>query len=483
MNFFSLFLLLFAAAVPPTHLPFTVEACEDAGSRFPGTPRIQSFAFGQWQGRWVFIGGRIAGYHSMGGAAAEFLEKDANRDVWVVDTNVTPAKTYRAPLSLLPASLVPVRDQWAAAALLSVQHGSKLYLAGGYGRDHNGQWVTFPILSQVDLPQLINGVIEGKLPAASIVFASSPLVQSAGGELIKLGDDDFYLVMGHIFTGTYTAFEGQGEKSRESVSQTYLNEIRQLRIESEPKTGLTIHLVQAFKDDVEFHRRDLNATEFLSPQGLGLAVYGGVFTPDTQLSYSRPIYLLPGRPPFVDASFEQRMNAYNCPRLLLYSKASQTMHTTLFGGISRHNWNPATGAFVENPKVGDKSASVYLDGMQWSDQISTVSRVMASGADQTVETVQPGTLPAFVGAEAVFIPLPNIARARAGSAILDLDSLPAGKTLVGYIYGGIRAYPYQFPYNKGAAPYNSGAAPSKPSDMILKVFVGVDRSVTATRLR
>ena len=144
MNFLSFFLLLFAAVVPAAQLPFTVEACEDAASQFPGAPRIQSFAFGQWQGRWVFIGGRIAGYHNMGGGAAEFLEKDANQDVWVVDTNVTPAKTYHAPLAQLPASLTPVKDQWSSAALLYVQDGATLYIAGGYGRDHTGKWVTFP---------------------------------------------------------------------------------------------------------------------------------------------------------------------------------------------------------------------------------------------------------------------------------------------------------------------------------------------------
>ncbi len=472
MNFIPLFLLLFASVAPPAQLPFTVEACEDASSQFPGAPRVQSFAFGQWQGRWVFIGGRIAGYHSVGGGAAEFLEKDANQNVWVVDTNVTPAKTYHAPLSQLPASLALVRDQWAAAALLYVQDGSKLYVAGGYGRDHNGKWVTFPVISQVDLPSLIDNVMQGQLSPANIMFTSSSLVQSAGGELIKLAGNNFYLVMGHVFTGTYTAFEGQGEKSRERVSQVYLNEIRRLKIEC-AKSGLSVRLMEAFKDDQEFHRRDLNATEFLSPQGPGLAVYGGVFTPETQLSYSKPIYLMPGKAPIVDESFEQKMNAYNCPRLLLYSKASQTMHTTLFGGISRYSWNSSASEFVENAKVGNKSASVYLDGMQWSDQISTISKTMAAGEEKTIETVQPAPLPAFLGAEAVFIPLPSVARARAGSAILDLDALPSGKTLVGYIYGGIRAYPFQFPYNKSAAPYNSGAAPSKPSDMILKVFVTV----------
>ena len=117
------------------------------------------------------------------------------------------------------------------------------------------------------------------------MFTSSALVQSAGGELVKLPNHDFYLFMGHVFTGSYTAFEGQGEHNRKSISQSYLNEIRRLKIACGPQRGLTVRLVQTFKDNVEFHRRDLNLTKIISPQGTGLAAYGGVFTPDTQLSF------------------------------------------------------------------------------------------------------------------------------------------------------------------------------------------------------
>jgi len=466
---------LLLATLPVTKLPFTIDASEDARADFPEAPRLQSFSFAQWKGRWVFIGGRIAGYHSVGGGPAEFLSADANRDVWVVDTNVTPARTYHVLVATLPDSLAAVKDQFASTGQLYYQDGPKLYICGGYGKDRNDKWLTFPLISQIDLPSLIEGVSQGRLPASSIRFASTPLVQSAGGELLKLGGD-FYLVMGHVFTGTYTAFEGHGEHNADDVSQTYLNEIRKLKIAAAPGDGLSVQLLKTYRDETEFHRRDLNATQFLSPKGLGLAAYGGVFTPETQLGYSKPIYLFENAAPVVDSRFEQKMNGYACARLLMYDKAAQTMYTTFFGGISRFWWDPASAAFVENLKVGNKTESTYLDGMQWSDQISTIRSVMAAGKEETTEFVHPAFLPGFLGTGAVFIPAPELARADSAANILDFEKIPRAKTLVGYMYGGIRAFPHRFPYNKSSTPYNAGTVPTKPSDLILKVYVQAQRN-------
>jgi YVTN family beta-propeller protein len=223
----------------------------------------------------------------------------------------------------------------------------------------------------------------------------------------------------------------------------------------------------SFRDETEFHRRDLNVAQFLSSAGLGFAAYGGVFTPETQLNYSKPVYLWPGSPPSVDSSFEQKMNAYNSAVLLMYSHVAKTMYTTFFGGISRFLWNASEGVYEENAIVGRKAESKYLDGLQWSDQISTIWK----NESDTAEITHPRTLPAFLGTGAVFIPVPELARAYRDTDILAFDSLKA-RTLVGYIYGGIRAYPYQFPYLKTATPYNSGAVPTKPNDTILKVYVG-----------
>ena len=463
--------LLLMAAVVSAGVPFTIDASEDVSSQFPGAPRVQSFSFAQWEGRWVFIGGRKTGYHSVGGGTAEFLRADANREVWVVDTTVSPARTYHVPLDQLPENLACVRDQWGSTAQLSFQDGSQLYIAGGYGQDGGGKWVTFPLISRVDLPQLIDGVIKGSLPAESISFAETPLAQATGGGLMKLADGYFYLVMGHSFNGNYTAFQGQGERNGEQASQVYLNEIRKLKIADAGEGQLAVKLVEAFRDEDEFHRRDLNVAHILSPRGLGLAVYGGVFTPETQLNYSKPVYLFPGHAPVTDREFDQKMNHYSCATLLIYDKPAQTMYTTFFGGIGRFFWDEATASFVENPRAGSKSDARYFDGLQWSDQISTIQRATTPRKTKTSEAVQPKPLPAFLGAGAVFIPVQERKRAYPETEILDLEPLRGTRTFAGYIYGGILAKPYRFPYNKSAVPHNSGAVPTTTSAVILKVYV------------
>src|SRR5215471_8961547 len=108
-------LLVFAVSVcqtisarPQAAVPFSVEATENVGGEFPGAPRLQSFSFAQWKGRWVFVGGRIGGYHAVGGGSAEFLRADANREVWIVDTNAKPAQTYHVSVAQLPARLAVV---------------------------------------------------------------------------------------------------------------------------------------------------------------------------------------------------------------------------------------------------------------------------------------------------------------------------------------------------------------------------------------
>jgi hypothetical protein len=448
-------------------VPFTVEATEDVADEFPGAPWLQSFSFAQWKGRWVFIGGRISGYHSMGGGSAEFLKADSNRDVWVIDTTVKPAKTYHAPVTQLPARLALVGAQWASTGQLYFQDGDQLYICGGYGQDENGKWSTFDAVSRVSVPALVEGVMHGRISAESVSFGRSPLVQSAGGGLIKVSDGYFYLVMGHSFEGSYTAFEGRQEKNGPEASQTYLDEIRKLSIKPKPDGSLGVALVEKFHDEMEFHRRDLNVAHFLSPAGLGFAAYGGVFTPETQLNYSKPVYVNPGSRPAIDSAFDQKMNAYSSAVLVMYSEATKTMYTTFFGGISRFSWNPSEGIYQENPMTGSKSDSKYLDGLQWSDQVSTIQKDETA----TIEMVHSRPLPTFLGTDAVFIPVPELARAYPDTEILSFDSLKNTRTFVGYIYGGIRAYPYEFPFLKTAQPHNSGAVPSKASDMILKVYI------------
>src|SRR5579871_5610834 len=280
-----------SAGLPPD-LPFVFEAAENVAARFPGAPRLQSFAWAEWDGKWILLAGRTSGYHGVGAAEADFLRAASNDRIWVIDSGAHgSAHTYSFPVAQLPASLAAVKDQWLSSNPLFFQDQTTLYLAGGYGLNSTGKWVTYPILSAVDLPALIEGVMRGQDTfSKTISWTTSDLVQSAGGELIKLDDGMFYLAGGHVFMGSYRDFEGGNEQKTATASQTYLAEIRKLKVERARKMQLSVTLVERYSDP-EFARRDMNAGFTILADGhtLGAALYGGVFTKD-QLNFSKPVY-------------------------------------------------------------------------------------------------------------------------------------------------------------------------------------------------
>jgi hypothetical protein len=230
-----------------------------------------------------------------------------------------------------------------------------------------------------------------------------------------------------------------------------------------------VELIESFQNP-EFARRDLNAALTILDDGktLGAAAYGGVFTKD-QLNFTRPIYIGAGSAPRVDDGFEQRMSAYTCATLLLYDPESPAMYTTFFGGISRWRWNDAARRFQLAPTLGDKAPHTsYLDGLPWIDEISTLAR----SKGRTVEFVQQDNrLPGFLGANAAFLPAEGLKKIREDANIYDIRQFRGKRVLAGYLYGGIRAFPKQFPYTDDAPEYTSGNIPTKPSDMVLKVYI------------
>lgn len=449
--------------------PFVLDATEDVSANFPGAPRLQSFAWAQWDGKWILISGRTAGFHGVGGKDAEFLRAEANTKIWVVDPSGTgPARTFSFPVASLPAKLATVKDQWTSTSTLFVQDGDTLYLAGGYGQNSQGDWVTYPILSAVNLPALVDGVIQGRDTFSNtIAYTESPLVQSTGGELLKMDDGKFYLVGGHVFTGTYRAFEAADEKNTNQSSQVYLGEIRKLSVRRDAPGRLSVSLVEAWKD-TEFARRDLNAALTILPDGhtLGAAAYGGVFTKD-QLGFTKPIYWNGAVPPKVDG-FEQKMSGYTCAKLLLFDPDSNTMYTTFFGGISGWVWNETTNHFDPAPKTNDKTKPAYFDGLTWIDQMTTLVR----SPRETFEAVQPSNrMAAYLGTNAAFLPAAGLNKIREDAGIFDLRALRGKRMLVGYLYGGIRATPREFPYLDDSPAYGSGNVPTKTSDMIVAVYL------------
>jgi hypothetical protein len=460
-----------AASTPPHSVPFIIEASEDVSGRFPGAPRLQSFAWAQWDGKWIFIAGRSAGYHGLGGKEADFSRSGSNDKIWIVEPSTTAAaRTWSVPLADLPASLNEVKDQWMSSNPAFFQDKDTLYLAGGYGQNSAGLWVTYPIISVVRLPVLIKAISDRRDVSPAITYTRSPLVQTAGGELLKLDDGLFYVVGGHVFTGSYRDFEAAEEKSSPKASQQYTGEIRKLRVTHNGRGPLAVTLVQSYRDP-EFARRDLNASLMIQPDGhtLGAAAYGGVFTKD-QLGFSKPIYWSAAGPPHIAEDYEQKMSGYSCARLAFFDPDSKTMLTTFFGGISRWSWNNDHDEFQAAPRVGAKPETVYFDGLQWIDQITTLVR----GPQETYEVVQPSNrLAAYLGTNAAFLPAPGLERMRADADVFNLRPLRGKRILAGYIYGGIRAFPREFPYRDDSPLYHSGNVPTRSSEMIVAVYITV----------
>jgi hypothetical protein len=462
--------ILTAEVPPPPTAPFRIEATENVSADFAGAPRLHSFVSAQWDGKWIFIAGRTGGYHGVGQGEIDFPRTTSNQNIWVIEPpDSGPAKIYSFPVADLPASLNAVKDQWMSTSLESVQDKETLYLLGGYGVNSAGDTVTFPVISSVNLPALVDGVIHHKDTfSKTIAWTESPLVQSTGGELVKLDDGLFYLIGGHVFMGSYRSFEAADEKESPKASQKYLGEIRKLKFSPGKPGKIEVKLVETFTNP-EFARRDLNAGQMILEDGrsLGAAVWGGVFTKE-QLNFTHPIFLSTKGAPKVDETYEQKMSAYSCAKLLLYDPDASAMYTTLFGGISRWRWNDKTKQFEKAPTVGDKSKQTdYLDGMPWIDQISTLVR--KGGAMS--EVVNLDRLPGYLGTNAAFIPAAGLKKIREDANIYDLRQFQGKRVLAGYLFGGIRAYPKQFPYTDEAPEYTSGNVPTKPSDVILKVYV------------
>ncbi len=458
------------ASRPPASV-YQIEAREDVSSRFPGAPRLHSFAMAEWEGKWLFVAGRMGGYHGVGGGEADFPRATANQRIWVVDsTGAGPARTYSLPVANLPAGLDAVKDQWMSANLQAVQHGETLYLAGGYGVDSKGKWVTYPILSAVHVPSLVKAVMaQGDLKAARIRYVESPHVQVTGGELLRLDDDSYYLVGGHVFMGSYLDFQGNGERNSGSSWQQYTSEIRKLRF-VEGGGKIEVKLVESFRDP-QFRRRDLNASHVLLEGGtvLGAMAWGGVFTAE-QGSFTKPVVWNAKQAPRVETHFDQKMSAYSCARAVFFDAETKRTFTTFFGGISSMLWNASKAAYEPAPRVGEKSEARYMDGLQWIDRVTTIVRG-EQRMDEVVERTEP--MAGYVGTNAVFLPSAALQRVRPDAAIYDLRPLRGKRVLAGYLFGGIRAFPKQFPYHADSPDYQSGNVPTRASELILAVYVTV----------
>jgi hypothetical protein len=408
-------------------LPFRPELVEVV---WPGAPTLQSFAVGQTtDGRWLVVGGRTTGLHGdqdpgdLPDPATNF--KMPNECFWVLDplTRTQWSARVDALLSAAEAEALTVTNAQFT------QVGDKLYIVGGYGSltDSGGihSDVTFGRVTIIDVDATADAIVNS-LPLNGHVRHADGLdfLRVTGGEMVH-HNGVFYLVFGHCFAGNYSS-QANGEYTYQVRTFTVDDGVVPPAVTQQAAFGSAV-------TNPSFRRRDLNLLQTREPGGAPtFTVYGGVFTAGNGPWY-QPIYITPAAGAttlLVDPSFQQQMCHYNCAAVTLWSDSTAALYSVFFGGISEVFYRTSGGrsSFQRDVRV------------PFIDEVACIRRD-PDGTSQEFLLLQPSgdplRLPALLGANARFIK--NASLAAFDGELLELDQLAVGTTLIGHIYGGIRA--------------------------------------------
>ncbi len=408
-----------------------------------GLGGLQSYAYGQHDGKWLLVGGRLDGLHQRQPFAA-FDIAGHNTQLIVIDP-VNLLK-WQAPLTSLPLA---VQEQLKSTNMQFYQSGDYLYLTGGYGysttaNDHT----TYPHLLAMDIPATIQAVINNTSLVSHIRQISDPLFQVTGGRLEKIGEL-YYLVGGQKFIGRYNPM---GPDMGPGFIQEYTNQIRKFTIEDDG-LNLSFTHIESITDTVNLHRRDYNVSPQIFPSGEeGLTAFSGVFQYEANMPYIDCVNITSSNYE-VPVNFSQYYNHYHCPHIPIYSANRNEMNTVFFGGIALYY--DSLGTLVQNNDV---------------PFVKTIARVSRDASGVMSEHKLPIEMPSYLGAGSEFITLQDIAQY--DNHVIKYDELTSDTTLVGHIFGGISSSAQNIFF------VNDGSQ-SSASNILFKVYL-VKSQLSAT---
>ena len=400
-----------------------------------GLGGLQAYAWGQHNGKWLIIGGRLDGLHRRQPFAA-FDVAGHNNQLIVVDP--VAQQKWTAPLSSLPIGL---QEQLSSTNMEFFQEGNYLYLVGGYGYSNtSADHITYPNLSAVKVPDVINAVINGTSFATNFRQITDTMFAVTGGYLNKI-NNTFYLTGGQKFIGRYNPM---GPTHGPGFVQIYTNASRKFTIFDNGVTLSVTHL-PAIVDAANLHRRDYNVVPQIMPTGQeGLTAFSGVFQVGVDLPYLNCVNI-DSTGHTVNNAFSQYYNHYHCAHIPIYSASNNEMHTVFFGGIAQYY--DSLGILVQDNNV---------------PFVKTIARVTRDASGTMAEYKLPIAMPTLLGAGSEFIPINTLPHY--SNEVFKLDNFTADTTLVGYIYGGISSTAANIFFT------NTGAQ-SSASSQIFKVFV------------
>lgn len=413
-----LFVALFSPVLAQDAPPFTLELVEVDITDMPG---LHSFAWAEHDGKWMFVTGRVDGLHGVVELDA-FPSDQSNDAVWVVDR--AAGQVWSRSLGELGAA---VADPLRVTNPQYHQEGETLYVVGGYGTDSaTGNKITFPTLTAIDVPGLIEAVTTGGALAPHIRQTTDDRLAVTGGEL-RTFYDEYLLFSGHRFDGEYSV-AGTG------FAQEYTKQIFAFVV-NDDGTTLSIEEDYTLNEDDGYgslRRRDMTVAPSYRRIGTfdggseiseSLTLYAGVFRPDVDLPHRTQIHFAWSDVPFFEEStYEQQFAHYTVPTLPLWDAEEETVHTTFFGGMAQ---------FVYDEEAEEVQEDLLVP---FTDDIVTLTDDLSESSPATYETVMPIQMPGFLGTNSALIFASDLPLS--GHGVVRLREV-SGRTLMGWIVGGI----------------------------------------------
>jgi hypothetical protein len=440
-KYFTLFIaLLISGTLPAQDFPYQVSVRKNP---IPDLPALHSYAFGQYDGKWILIGGRKDGLHSHQPSAA-FPVSLSNDVIYIV--NPDNKQVMSRSLSELSTGL---REQLQSTNMNFHQVGDTLYIIGGYGfsAGANGH-ITYPYLSSVNLPALVQAISQNQSIGIAFQQLNNPMFAVTGGQLGSISNR-LYLVGGHRFDGRYNRNDGP------SFTQSYTNAVRIFTVQNSPV--LTAQLHSQLNDSLHLHRRDYNLLPQFFPDGtFGYTISSGVFQIQANLPFLYPVHVFEDSIAPVQG-FNQYLSNYHGAKVCLHDSTQNTMHNLFFGGMSQY----------------------YMLGTQMIQDngvpfVRTISRLSRYADGSFAEFALPEEMPGFHGASSEFIP--NLKLPYLKKEILRLEHLPVGDSvLLGHIVGGI--------FSPSLNPFNNNNTSSTSADSeIFEVWIKPTLPVSTEKL-
>ncbi|MFZ4740448.1 MAG: hypothetical protein ACOYLE_04735 [Bacteroidales bacterium] len=404
-HFLCIFGLLFPFIINAQTLPFNILL---EPLNIPELDGLQSYAYGQYDGKWLIIGGRIDGLHRRQPFASFDIDGN-NTQLLVIDP--LGQQKWIAPLTSLSTAL---QEQLKSSNMEFYQLGDYLYLLGGYGyspsiEDHT----TFNNLTAIDVPATINAIIKNTDLTSFFRQINDSLLQVTGGEL-RMINNSFYLVGGQKFIGRYNPM---GPEHGPGFLQEYTNQIRKFNIEDNGRS-ITINHVSVIIDENNLHRRDYNLVSQIMPNGQeGLTAFSGVFQKNLDLPFLNCVNI-DSNEYNVNKAFTQYYNHYHCAVLPLYSASNNVMHSVFFGGIAQ---------YFDDEGILTQDNNVPF--------VKTIANVTRDANGKMAEYKLNAEMPALLGAGSEFIANENLAKYPNG--VIKLDEIKTDTTFAGYVFGGI----------------------------------------------